>query len=145
VKLIDVTERLRNARFLRFGIVGAGGFVVDTVVLYFLFQRLGLPYPVARAISIFTAMNFTWVGNRFLTFRAEAASQPAAVAGEWFRFLATNAVGATVNWAVSNMLVQWAPRPASNPYFALCMGVAVGLVFNFTLSRRFVFRARSPD
>ena len=134
-------ERLKASRFLRFGLVGAGGFVVDTGVLFVLFQLLQLPYTAARALSILSAMNFTWMGNRVLTFRAHAAREARAIAVEWFRFLVTNAIGATINWLVSILLRYEAPVPLNNPYLALVAGVAAGLVFNFTLSKRLVFRA----
>ena len=134
-----LVERLRASRFLRFGVVGAGGFVVDTGVLFVLFQLVQLPYITARAASIFSAMNFTWIGNRVLTFRAHAAREPRAIAVEWLRFLLTNAVGAAINWVVSIALRYEAPAPLNNPYLALVAGVAAGLVFNFTLSKRLVF------
>ncbi len=142
----SLVERLKESRFLRFGIVGAGGFVVDTGVLFALFQLVQLPYVAARAASIFSAMNFTWMGNRVLTFRAHAAREPRAIAAEWFRFLATNAIGAAINWLVSIVLRYEAPSPLSNPYLALVAGVAAGLAFNFTLSKRLVFvRGPSPE
>ena len=141
MNVTGIARRISNSRFLRFGIVGAGGFVVDTLVLYVLFQRGGLVYPLARALSIFTAMNFTWVGNRTITFRAHAAESAREMGQEWMRFMVSNALGAVVNWVVSNALVHFAPGPFNNPYLALCGGVAAGLVFNFTLSKRFVFRA----
>jgi len=134
-------ERLKESRFLRFGIVGACGFVVDTFVLYLLHRRLGLDPYSARAISIFTAMNFTWMGNRLITFRAHAATTPSEMAGEWARFLLTNALGAAINYAVYAAIVRFAPPPVNNPFVGLAAGVAVGLAFNFTLSKRVVFRA----
>src|SRR5262249_16070199 len=120
-----ILRSVRGSRFIRFGIVGAAGFVVDTTVLFLLFQLSGLPYTIARGISVFMAMNFTWLGNRTLTFREHAAREPRAILGEWARFLATNAFGALVNWSVSNVLVRWAPSPANNPYVALVVGVGV--------------------
>lgn len=138
----SIFHLVRNSRFVRFGLVGAAGFVVDTSVLFVFFQLIGFPYSLARAISIFTAMNFTWLGNRTLTFHEHAAREAHAMFGEWARFLATNSFGALVNWGVSNVLVHWAPYPANNPYVALMAGVAVGLVFNFFFSRHLVFRHR---
>lgn len=134
-------RRVANSQFLRFGFVGACGFVVDTSVLFLMHRIIGFDPYSARAISIFVAMNVTWTGNRLLTFRAHAATSPGRMLGEWARFLLTNAVGALLNYAVYAALVRFAPPPANNPYLALIAGVAVGLVFNFTLSKRLVFRA----
>lgn len=134
-------RRIAGSQFVRFGFVGACGFVVDTFVLFLMHRVVGLDPYTARAISIFVAMNVTWTGNRLLTFRARAATTPGEMLGEWGRFLLTNALGALLNYAVYAAMVRFAPAPANSPYVALVAGVAVGLVFNFTLSKRLVFRA----
>jgi putative flippase GtrA len=46
-----------------------------------------------------------------------------------------------VNYSTYSLLVSFAPFPLDNPLVATAAGVGVGLVFNFTLSKRFVFRA----
>jgi putative flippase GtrA len=135
-----IGRRLASAKFLRFALVGTGGFVVDTSVFFVVHQLVGLDKYSARAISIFTAMNFTYAGNRFLTFREHAAAQPQAIVAEWARFLSTNALGALVNYGIYAAMVTFAPWPANDPYLALVAGVAAGLILNFTLSRHVVFR-----
>ena len=133
-------ERLRASRFLRFGIVGAAGFVVDETVLKLMLFALN-PY-AARAVSIFCAMTFTWWGNRTLTFAEHAAKgSGSAILREWFKFILANALGAIVNYSTYTLLVALAPAPLNNPMLATAIGVAIGLVFNFTLSKRFVFKA----
>jgi putative flippase GtrA len=133
---------LTRSRFARFGIVGAAGFVVDEAVLTLLHYAIGLDRYSARALSIFCAMTFTWWGNRNLTFAEHAASGGAgAMAQEWGKFVLTNGIGALVNYGTYSLFVSFAPAPLNNPLLATAIGVAVGLVFNFTLSKRFVFRA----
>jgi putative flippase GtrA len=133
---------LRQSRFLRFAVVGAAGFVVDESVLALMHRVLGLDPFSARAISILAAMSFTWWGNRNLTFREHKAEGAAAIAREWLRFVAANSVGALVNYGSYALLVRFAPPPANNAYLATAIGVAIGLLFNFTLSKRLVFRPR---
>ena len=133
---------LGRSPFLRFGAVGAAGFVVDETVLTVLHYLIGLDRYSARAISIFCAATFTWWGNRNLTFAEHATTGGAAdLAREWARFMLANGVGALVNYGTYTVLVSFAPAPVSNPLLATAIGVGVGLVFNFTLSKRFVFRA----
>jgi len=140
-----VNARLRalsRSRFLRFGLVGGAGFVVDKGVLALAHYLAGLDRFSARAISILCAMTFTWWGNRTLTFADHAATGGAAeLAREWFRFVLANAVGAVVNYGSYSLLVSLAPAPLNNLLLAAAVGVGIGLVFNFTLSKRFVFRA----
>jgi putative flippase GtrA len=139
----EILARIARSRFLRFGVVGAGGFVVDSTVLFVMHRLVGLDPYSARAISIFVAMNFTWMGNRQLTFREHAATDATAMAREWARFIATNLLGALVNYGVYAAVVHFAPPPLDNLYLALALGVGAGLVFNFTLSQRLVFRSGS--
>lgn len=134
-----------RSRFLRFAIVGAGGFVVDECVLAAMHYGAGLDRYTARAISILCAMTFTWWGNRNLTFREHAAIGGARLQ-EWFRFVLANALGAVINYGVYSALVSFAPAPANNPLLAAAAGVGVGLIFNFTLSKRFVFKtSQTPE
>ena len=137
--------QLRQSRFLRFAVVGTAGLVVDESVLALMHNLAGLDPFSARAVSILTAMSFTWWGNRNLTFYDHKASGAPAMAREWLRFVAANSVGALVNYGIYAALVRFAPAPANNPYLATATGVAIGLLFNFTLSKRLVFRARSGE
>ena len=48
-------------------------------------------------------------------------------------------------WSIRALfrLGAFAPPPANNLYVALVLGVLAGLVFNFTLSKKLVFKGRS--
>jgi len=136
---------LLRSPFLRFAGVGAAGFLVDESVLYLGQHALGLGPYLARTISIMTAMTFTWWGNRTITFRDRAVEGVPGMAREWMRFVGSNAIGAVVNFSTYVVLINFAKAPLSNYYIATACGVAIGLVFNFTLSKYFVFRAeRDP-
>jgi putative flippase GtrA len=133
---------LSRSRFLRFGVVGGAGFVIDEAVLTIFHYLIGLDRYSARAISIFCAMTFTWWGNRKLTFAEHAATGGAPeLAREWFKFVLANGVGAAANYGSYSLLVSFAPPPLNNLLLAAAIGVGVGLIFNFTLSKRFVFKA----
>ena len=135
-------KRLHQIRFLRFGLIGAGGFVVDTSVLWLMLHAVGLDKYSGRGVSFMAAVTFTWFGNRTLTFRDRAART--GLLREWATFVAANAFGGVVNLAVYTALVTFAPPPANNPFVAVFVGVLAGLVFNFALSSRVVFRPPSP-
>jgi len=145
VSVTRLADGSTRSQFLRFALVGAAGFLVDEGVLALMRNLFGLDPFAARAISILTAMTFTWWGNRALTFRAQAARGPAAVLREWLRFVAANGLGALINYGTFAALLRLAPAPLDNAYLATAIGVGVGLVFNFTLSRIYVFRAHRHD
>ena len=68
-------------RFMRFGLVGTLGFVVDAGVMQLLVSFAGVGAIEARAISIPTAVFATWVLNRTFTFgkRADDPALPSLV------------------------------------------------------------------
>jgi len=129
--------------FIRFSIVGTGGFTVDEVVLALLHYGLGLDKYTARIVSISVAATFTWWGNRTFTFHAHAAKgSAAALISEWARFMGANAIGAAFNYGTYFVCVTFGSGLLRNPLIATVIGVGIGLLFNFTLSKHVVFRAQ---
>ena len=136
----DFLKLLAGSQFIRFGIVGAGGYVVDASVLALMLYAVRLDPYTSRVVSYLAAATFTWTGNRYLTFADQRAHGLKGIAREWATFLAANAIGGLVNVGLYATLVRYAPPPVSNYFVAQLFGVLAGLVFNFTLSKRFVFR-----
>ena len=126
--------------FVRFALVGAAGYVVNAAVLAFDTDFLGLNFDAGIALSILFSMCFTWLGNRYLTFREHRARSLSGILQEWLKFMGANLVGAAVNYATSVLLVHFAAEPLSNKYIAQACGVLAGLIFNFTLSKKLVFK-----
>jgi putative flippase GtrA len=139
--LADAPRWLLRHAFIRFGLVGAAGYVVDAMVLALATGQLGLDPYRGRALSIAVAMTATWAGNRYFTFaESRARGSVAAIAQEALKFAGANLIGAAVNYGVYAALVRFAPEPWSNVFVAQVIGVLAGLVFNFTLSKTLVFR-----
>jgi putative flippase GtrA len=133
-------ERLADSRFLRFALVGTGGFFVNEAALWLALRALHLNAYSGGVLSFLCAVTFTWWGNRTLTFREQAARAPYSVLMEWTKFVAANGLGFLVNYAVYAGLIAFATRPLGNPFAALAFGTLAGLAFNFFLSSRMVFR-----
>jgi putative flippase GtrA len=135
-KLLGVLARLS---ILRFAVIGVLGMPVDWAVLQLMVHWGTGPY-FGRILSWFCAASFTWIGNRYFTFATTRARGFVATGKEWLRFLAANAVGGLVNIGLYSVLVRFAPPPFKNLTVALICGVLLGLVFNFTLSKKVVFK-----
>lgn len=133
-------RRVHEIRFLRFAAVGTAGFVVNWIALYLALHLAHLDKYSAWFAAFFVGVTFTWWGNRTLTFADRAASQ--GLVREWLTFFVANSLGALANFAVYFVLVTFAGPPVDNPLVAIVAGTLVGLVFNFTVSARFVFRAQ---
>ncbi|HKY18425.1 MAG TPA: GtrA family protein [Rhizomicrobium sp.] len=137
-KLLGFLSRLS---ILRFAVIGALGMPVDWCVLQLMVHWGYGPY-VGRILSWFCAATFTWAGNRYVTFAGTRARTFPATVWELLRFLAANAVGGLVNVGLYSVLVRFAPPPFNDLTIALVLGVLLGLVFNFTLSKKLVFSGK---
>jgi len=122
-------------QFLRFGIVGGMGFVVDTTVVYLLLDPLGVYWAGALAYPV--AASFNWAINRIWTFRGKTAGSASA---QWGRFMAVNLLGFALNRGTYFILVSISSFIATHPVFAVAAGAVAGMLVNFDLSRRLVFR-----
>jgi len=133
--------RLLN-RLMWFSVVGTIGFVVDTLVLYLAVFGMGLGLYSGRVVSYFAAATTTWYLNRHLTFSDADKTQPRQ---EWLRFLLANAFGGLVNYAVYAVLISTSSLCESHPVIAVAAGSLMGLMLNFTISRKLVFTSRPPS
>jgi putative flippase GtrA len=122
-------------QFLRFGVVGTVGFLVDTAVVYATHQWLGLIG--AGILSFFVAATGNWFLNRSWTFRGMGRGR---LHHEWMRFLGANAFGFVLNRGAYIALIATVPLCSAYPVLAVAAGSIAGLGVNFTLSRRIVFR-----
>jgi putative flippase GtrA len=122
--------------FLRFGVVGGVGFVVDTAVLYGAI-RLGAGLYLGRAVSYVVAATTTWALNRAWTFRHRAGGGPAH--RQWALFVVVNLGGFVLNYGTYALLVTFVPVVAAHPVLGVAAGSLAGMFSNFFLSRRLVF------
>ena len=139
--MTEIFRRIQSSQLLRFLLVGGAGFFVNMAALWLAINLAHLDVYSGQALAFLCAVTFTWWGNRTLTFAEHAADSPAGRLREWGKFIAANSIGGLVNYAVYVTLVTFAPAPFSNPYLAVAAGTIAGLAFNFTMSKRFVFRA----
>jgi putative flippase GtrA len=123
------------AQFVRFGTVGAFGFVVDTSVVYA--TRFWLGLYGAGALAFFVAASANWVLNRVWTFRGRNSGR---MHHQWLKFLAANSIGFVLNRGAFFLLVTISPLCVAYPVIAVFAGTLAGMVANFVLSRRLVFR-----
>jgi putative flippase GtrA len=124
-------------RFPRFLGVGALGFLVDGGVFAIAMERLMLGPITARVLSFLAAASFTWALNRRFTFADRASSRPAAELG---RYTLSSLLAGAVNLMAYTAIVLILGSAGPIPYLALAAGVGAGLMLNFALYDRVVFR-----
>lgn len=125
----------RLVRFLSFGLVGSTGAIVDLLTFLLLLKSGIHPLPAAM-FAIWVAMTCNFELNRRVTFSESARSWPHA----YLSFCLSCLVGAGVNASVRIALMSSSDWFNSHAWGAALFGILSGLVFNFTLCERFVFR-----
>ncbi|WP_159458646.1 GtrA family protein [Roseisalinus antarcticus] len=128
---------------LRFGVVGAFGFMVDGGLLWLLVSNDANPF-LARGLSFPAAVFTTWWLNRIWTFANATRSSPRRQLNLYF---ALQVVGSLTNFAVYSVLLVFIEPTPLNALGALAGGAVVGMIVNFLGSQRYVFKtdiATSP-
>ncbi len=123
------------ADFIRFGIVGAAGFVANVATLYCVRWLLGLY--AGGLLAWLVAATVTWWLNRAWTFSGRNSMRAHR---QWALFLGANSLGFVLYYGTYVSLLVYSPFFARFPVAAVFGGMLAGLVANFTLSRAVVFR-----
>lgn len=123
-------------QFMRFGIVGALGFVVDAAVLFGALKTGVGPYG-GRLLSFFFAAFVTWKFNRRYTF-PEKRSRSAW--REWCEYLGAMAFGGGCNYGAYVVAYTHISAGRATPIVAVAIGSIAGMFINFLSAKKLVFR-----
>lgn len=123
-------------RFVKFGLVGGIGFLVDAGTLAFLVNITPFDAFSARLIAIALALCVTWFLNRTLTFDASGHSMGA----EAVRYGGVGIAGSVLNYAIYSAIVLATPRVGA--LTALFLASAAVMVLSYLGYSRLVFRAK---
>lgn len=122
-------------RWLRFNLVGAMGFVLQTAVLWLLVRRMDVRTPVAIAIAVLAAVSHNFFWHECFTWPGLPREERLR---RWLSFhLSTGLVS-----VISNLGVTMAVIAATGLSATMANAIAVGVVSiaNFWISERVVFR-----
>ena len=135
------------AKFVKFGVVGASGMVVDFGVLILMRDIVGLPDLWANTISFTAAATSNYFLNRIWTFR----SKEKQVGVEYVKFMVVSIVGLGINNGVlwlSSLLWPEAYSSSINLlgmnidvfYLFKLLAIAITTLWNFFGNMLFTFR-----
>ena len=136
-KIKDLSRNELVVSFVKFGVVGASGFIVDVSFFTLLHSYFGLVAELARGIAYWIAATWNWFLNRSFTF---ATAEKDARAGQWSKYLLMCLVSFFPNWGTFTILTNGSDFFARNSQLALVAGVAAGMIFNFLGARFIIFR-----
>ena len=151
-RLGALIDWLRNFRYLKFGIVGASGTVVNLVVLYlgqeFIFRaieadRTRLYVSLGFAIAVATVNNFLW--NRWWTWgdRTRAASGAPLRSGDIVRQFARYTFASWLGIALQYGLTLWMSL-AIDYRLANVIAIVIASISNFIAHHHWSFRHPPP-
>lgn len=135
--------RLIPTRFALFGTIGALGVLVHMAVLAAFLAAFGgtfrdqlvTVFEAGQTLAALVAMSFNFALNNMLTYADKRLRGPGALLRGWVNFALTCSVGLLANVGVAAVLV----RMGMIEYGAALCGIAVGSVWNYALSSRFVW------
>ncbi|HEY0961923.1 MAG TPA: GtrA family protein [Pseudomonadales bacterium] len=127
-------------QLLRFGITGAAGYVVDSLVLYAA-MALGMGFLRGRLVSFVCAVIVTFFLNRRYTFggQLQAFDSRPPLWREFSLYLAAMALGGVLNLATYWFVVASFPRLPALFALAVAAGSLVGMLVNFASAKWLVF------
>ncbi len=151
----QLIEWLKGFRYIKFGLVGASGTVVNMVVLYlgqeFLF--LGIESPRSRlyaslafAIALATINNFTWNrlwtwADRIREFAALNAANENPSSRAWVSQFGKYTLASLLGIALQYGLTLWLAH-ALHYLLANVIAIVIASVSNFLVNDRLTFRRR---
>lgn len=130
-----------RSQFLRFGVVGVAGYLVDATVLTLLVEAAEIDPYSARVASFICAASTTWWLNRRFTFAPDPLQKPAR---QWLAFLLVSLGGAAINYGAYVVTLQIWPLAYQYPAIGAAVGALAGMLFNFPVSKLLVFRTGLP-
>ena len=126
-----------NPRFLLFGLVGEAGLGEHLIVLKASLLYASAFFPAAQSLATFTAMGNNFLLNNILTYRDRRLKGMAMLKG-FAGFCLIGAAGALTNVGIASYF--YVERPVW--WLAGLTGALVGLLWNYTMSSRFVWHTR---
>ena len=137
-------------KFIKFGVVGASGMVVDYGVLFVMHNLFGLGDILSNTISFTCAATSNYFLNRIWTFR----SKEKQVGVEYVKFLAVSIVGLLINNSVllickniwpdiyENVFLNLGNQPITGLYIFKLVAIAITTLWNFFGNMLFTFRKK---
>ncbi|MDD3181874.1 MAG: GtrA family protein [Alphaproteobacteria bacterium] len=136
-KVFQLLKKPTFIQFLKFGVVGGLGFLVDATFTYLGIYAFAMDRIPAGFFAFPFAVTFTWIGNRLYTFR-HIDHDP--MAKQLSKFAAVCGIGIVFNRGTYSLLVSTIPFIYDYPILGLMAGSIAAMFFNFFASRKLVFK-----
>ena len=120
-------------KFLKFGVVGFTGMVIDFGITYLLKEKVKIHKYVANAVGFSVASTTNYFLNRVWTFHSKNSN----VGNEYGHFILVSLVGLGINSFILWLMVS---KLKQNFYFSKLIAIGVTTIWNFGANVIFTFR-----
>ena len=111
------------------------GVAVHMAILALFMEVFRSPFALGQGAATFGAMSFNFWLNNWLTYRDQRLDSPGKLLRGWISFIVACSIGAFANVAVATTLHDLGMHTLP----AALAGIAIGSVWNYALSSRFVW------
>lgn len=119
-------------KFVKFGVVGFTGVIIDFGITWLLKEKLHLNPYLANSTGFVCAASNNWLLNRLWTFR----SRHPQILRQYLIFMVVSLIGLGLNNAVVWVGITWF---LLNFYVAKVVAVGVVMFWNFVINYKFTF------
>jgi putative flippase GtrA len=131
--MFDFLNKTFLLKFLKFGVVGLSGVLVDFGITYTCKEIIKIPKYISNAIGFTTAASWNYFFNRIWTFE----SQDPEVTYEFLRFFSVSLIGLGINTFILWVLVS---KFKKHFYFSKLFAIATVMIWNFVMNLWITFR-----
>lgn len=132
-KILDLFKHKSVRQFIKFGIVGLGGTLVDWVVYFILTRYFGTFYLIAKTISFVLAAVNNYIFNRIWTFKSKDKN----IAKEFLKFFVVSVVGLIFNLLIMKLAVV---NLKLNDLIGLVLATSAVTLWNFFANKLWTFK-----
>lgn len=111
-------------KFMKFGLVGFSGLVVDFGITYLCKEIIGIPKYISNGIGFLMAATSNYFLNRIWTFQSNNPN----VAGEYIEFIFISIIGLFLNTLI---IYLFSEKLKLNFYFSKVCAVVFVMIWNF--------------
>ena len=125
-------DKLLISKFIKFGVVGCSGMLIDFGTTYICKEKLKLNKYLSNCIGFILAATSNYVLNRIWTFE----SHKEEIGVQYFQFMIVSIIGLGINSLILYLLtdkLKW------NFYFSKLIAIAITTIWNFFANLLFTF------
>jgi putative flippase GtrA len=130
--MVNILTTDTVVKFLKFGVVGFSGMIVDFGLTYLCKEKLRIQKYIANAIGFTCAATSNYIFNRVWTFN----SHNPEIALEYGRFFGISLIGLLINTLVIYLLVS---KTKTNFYLAKLVAIVIVTIWNFVVNLNYTF------